>query len=92
MISDIIFIVEGPILFLEVGAINIQSEVNLGERFSDKSSLRCENDPALMAQLWEVPSMGKGGRVKVLIMIYDDARGREPYHEVSQDRKVLCFH
>lgn len=77
MITDIIFILEAPILFLEEGATNIKSEVNLGKMFSDKSSLRRENDLALMAYLWEFPSVGKGGRVKVLIMIYDDARGRE---------------
>lgn len=44
-----------------------------------------------MTQLWEVPSVGKGGKVKVLTMMMQE--GESGIHEVSRrHRKVLCFH
>lgn len=63
LISDGISSLEGPIFLLDVGVINMKTEVNLEEGFSDKSSLGQENDLVLMIQLWGVPSVGKGNKM-----------------------------
>lgn len=61
--SDSISKLEGLILLPEVEAINIKSEIKLGERFSVKSSLGQEKDLVLMTQLCEVPSVGNRSKV-----------------------------
>lgn len=63
LISDGILRMEGPILPLETGTINIKSEVNLEESVFDKSSLGQDNYLLLTIQSWDVSSVGKGSKV-----------------------------
>lgn len=51
---------ECPILLPEVGAIDMQGQVDFGEGFSDRASLGQDNDLELMTQAQGVPSVGKG--------------------------------
>lgn len=55
LISDGISSLEGPIFLLDIGIINIKSEVNFEQEFSDKYSLGQENDLVLITPLWGVP-------------------------------------
>lgn len=66
MISDGISSLEVPVFLLDVGVINMKSEVNLEVGFFDKSSLGQENDLVLMIQLWDVPLVGKGNKISGL--------------------------